>query len=97
MENGSKLTTIALAVLSWHGVIDYFVMLYFISPWRREIVGWIRRTTGKQTGGQKNQKVDSLIKGAKFSILWKPAAGVSLDFESSMFFENLCNRMREKP
>ncbi|KAI6230137.1 hypothetical protein M3Y99_01090700 [Aphelenchoides fujianensis] len=49
LENGSLLTSIALTVLSWHGVVDYFVMLYFISPWRREIIGWIRRASGKQT------------------------------------------------
>ncbi|KAI6230138.1 hypothetical protein M3Y99_01090900 [Aphelenchoides fujianensis] len=50
LENGSELAAIVLAILSWHGVVDYFVMLYFIAPWRREIVGWIWRATGMQTG-----------------------------------------------
>ncbi|KAI6224544.1 hypothetical protein M3Y99_01385400 [Aphelenchoides fujianensis] len=49
LQNGSELTAIVLNILSWHGVVDYFLMLYFISPWRREIGGWIRRATGKQT------------------------------------------------
>ncbi|KAI6230139.1 hypothetical protein M3Y99_01091000 [Aphelenchoides fujianensis] len=38
LKNGSQLTSIAMSVLSWHGVVDYFVMLYFVSPWRREIL-----------------------------------------------------------
>ncbi|KAI6238384.1 hypothetical protein M3Y99_00689000 [Aphelenchoides fujianensis] len=49
LQNGSELTAIVLNIFSWHGVVDYFLMLYFISPWRREIGGWIRRATGKQT------------------------------------------------
>ncbi|KAI6224543.1 hypothetical protein M3Y99_01385300 [Aphelenchoides fujianensis] len=51
LKNGSQLTSIAMSLLSWHGVVDYFVMLYFVSPWRREIVGWMRQLGGKQTGG----------------------------------------------
>ncbi|KAI6224542.1 hypothetical protein M3Y99_01385200 [Aphelenchoides fujianensis] len=56
LENGHLLTTVALALLSCHGVVDYFVMLYFISPWRREIIYWMRHLGGKRTGEQKNQK-----------------------------------------
>ncbi|KAI6211242.1 hypothetical protein M3Y96_00413000 [Aphelenchoides besseyi] len=41
--------SIGLALFSWHSVLDFLTMLFFITPYRKIILGWIRRNKPEQT------------------------------------------------
>lgn len=47
-QNSAGLIVLSQVMIAAHGCADYLAMLYFITPYRRILVGWVRTALGLQ-------------------------------------------------
>lgn len=44
---GNTIANFCLILMTTHGSVDYITMMYFITPYRRIVIGWIISATNK--------------------------------------------------
>lgn len=71
-EDPKGITSICFALIISHGVADFFVMIYFITPWRRRVLRLIRKMLNVKTEDSVavkryvNQNIKTILKNFNF-------------------------------
>ncbi|KAI6206394.1 hypothetical protein M3Y94_00905600 [Aphelenchoides besseyi] len=65
VPHGGIYSTIVSSLMSFHGPLDYLCMMYFITPYKRTILKWLRLDKGTST--ECNYKLQCINKGIKDS------------------------------